>query len=222
MLGHWQVQCWKKSEIGLFPDFSCINGSLARYIKLWVAHGPGMPGTFSPPLPISNPDMHYSTCVTHVSWCMLGSLTSGFLCSQWRGKYSLHSWCMRNLQFHASGKRPMVPYHIYDYHDIIQNGQQDLEKSSWSLSLKPIIVVQHQMTLLNSCIRLTFFRPHPVPTAILDDHISWGWIKDWTLGVPFHWHGLTCISNYFYNNMWDEITYTFPNFNSANGLIMDR
>ena len=27
------------------PD---INGPLNRYVKLWVAHAPGMPGTFSP------------------------------------------------------------------------------------------------------------------------------------------------------------------------------
>ena len=25
-------------------------GPLARYVKLWVTHAPGMPGTFSPPL----------------------------------------------------------------------------------------------------------------------------------------------------------------------------
>ena len=34
-----------------------LHGSLTRYVKLWVA--PGMPGT----------------CVTHVPWCMSGSLT---------------------------------------------------------------------------------------------------------------------------------------------------
>ena len=26
-----------------------LNGPLTRYLKLWVAHGPGMPGMFSPP-----------------------------------------------------------------------------------------------------------------------------------------------------------------------------
>ena len=38
-----------------------------------------MPGTFSPPPRVSDPDMHHGTCVTHVPWCMTGSLTSGFL-----------------------------------------------------------------------------------------------------------------------------------------------
>ena len=50
------------------------------------AHAPGMPGTFSPPPRVSDPDMHHGTCVTHVPWCMPGSLTSSFLWSRWRGK----------------------------------------------------------------------------------------------------------------------------------------
>ena len=37
----------------------------------------GMPGTFSPSPRDSDPDMHHGTCVTHVPWCMPGSLTSG-------------------------------------------------------------------------------------------------------------------------------------------------
>ena len=47
--------------------------------KIAGAHAPGMPGTFSPPQQVSDPDMHHGTCVTHVPWCMPGSLTSGFL-----------------------------------------------------------------------------------------------------------------------------------------------
>ena len=42
-----------------------------------------------------------------VSWCLLGSLTSGFLWIRWRGKHSQHSQRMRNPQFHVSGKRLM-------------------------------------------------------------------------------------------------------------------
>ena len=37
---------------GLFIPSACISkfhGPLTRYVKLWVAHAPGMPGTFSPP-----------------------------------------------------------------------------------------------------------------------------------------------------------------------------
>ena len=55
-------------------------------------------------LPVSNPDMHHGTCVTHVPWCMSGSLTCGG-----RGKRSRHSRRMRNPQFYISGKRPITP-----------------------------------------------------------------------------------------------------------------
>ena len=33
-----------------------------------------MPGTFSPPLLVSDPGMHHDTYVMHVPWCMSGSL----------------------------------------------------------------------------------------------------------------------------------------------------
>ena len=84
------------------------HGPLARYVKLRVAHAPGIPGTFSPLLGGSDPDMHHGTCVTHVPWCMSGSLTSGFLRSRWRRKRSRHSRRMRSTQFNISGKRPMA------------------------------------------------------------------------------------------------------------------
>ena len=54
--------------------------------KIASAHAPGMPGTFSPPPRVSDPDMHHGMCVTHVPWRMPGSLTSGFLWSRRRGK----------------------------------------------------------------------------------------------------------------------------------------
>ena len=69
----------------LHDSRTVYHGYLARYVKLWVAHAPGMPRTFSPPPRVSDPDMHNDTCVTHVSWCMPGSLTRGFLWSRWRG-----------------------------------------------------------------------------------------------------------------------------------------
>ena len=68
----------------------------------------GNAGNFSPPQLVSDPDMHHGTCLTRVSWCMPGSLISGFLWSQWRGKRSRHSRRMRNQQFYVSGKRPIV------------------------------------------------------------------------------------------------------------------
>ena len=92
------------------------HGPLARYVKLRIASAPGMPGTFSPPPRVSDPGMHHSTFVTHVPWCMLGSITSGFLWSRWRGKRSRHSRRMRNPQFYVSGKRPMTYLNAGTYH----------------------------------------------------------------------------------------------------------
>ena len=45
-----------------------------------------MPGMFSPSPQVSDPDMHHGTCVTHVPWCMPGSLNSGFLWNWRRGE----------------------------------------------------------------------------------------------------------------------------------------
>ena len=87
-----------------------LHGPLTRYVKLRVAHAPGMPGTFSLPLRVSDPDMHHGTCVTHMPWSMPGSLTSSFLWGLWLGKRSRHFRRMRNPQFCLSGKRPMKSY----------------------------------------------------------------------------------------------------------------
>ena len=84
-----------------------VHWPLTRYVKLRVAHAPGMPGTFSLQSRVSNPDMHHGTCITHVPWCMPGSLTGGFLWSRWWGKRSRHAQRMLNLQFYVSGKRSM-------------------------------------------------------------------------------------------------------------------
>ena len=103
----WKAYRRQESAIRIYfvcitPDTLSWHGTLARYIKLRVAHAPGMPGTVSLPLWVSDPDMHLGTCVTHVPWCVPGSLTSGYLWSRWRGKHSWHS-----PQFYVSGKRPL-------------------------------------------------------------------------------------------------------------------
>ena len=106
-LSTYHVKLWKlnQMEIGLvfqvlfliffllsqsFGVISAVDLVIAwtscQIRKITGAHAPGMPGTFSPPQRVSDPDMHYDTCVTHVPWCMPGSLTSGFLWSLRRGK----------------------------------------------------------------------------------------------------------------------------------------
>ena len=102
-----QVIWWKRPFIWLFGSIDILyhqiyrgvqnctihntHGPLTRYVKLRVGHAPGIQETFSPPLWVSDPDMHHGTCVTQGPWCMLGLLTS-----------------MRNPQFYVSGKRPMA------------------------------------------------------------------------------------------------------------------
>ena len=46
--------------------YTVLHGPLARYVKLRVVHAPLMPGTFSPPP---------QSVITHLPWCMPGSLT---------------------------------------------------------------------------------------------------------------------------------------------------
>ena len=85
------------------------HGSLIRYVKLRVTHAPGMSVTFSPSPQVSDHDMHHGTCVTHVLWCMPGSLTSGFL--WWRensGEKNIPGACATRF-FFVSGKRP-IPF----------------------------------------------------------------------------------------------------------------
>ena len=72
-----------------------------------VGHAPGMPGTFSQPPLVSDPDMHHGICLPHVPWCMPRSLTSGFLWSR-RGDLSRHSRYKCNTQFCVTSKRPML------------------------------------------------------------------------------------------------------------------
>ena len=54
-----------------------------------------------------NESIYWCNTVTHVPWCMPGSLTRGFIWSRWQGKRSRHSQRMRNPQFYVSGKRPI-------------------------------------------------------------------------------------------------------------------
>ena len=90
---------------------SCLSTSqvlpwaLARHVTFRFGHASPMPGTFSLPPRVSDPDMHQGTCVKHMPCCMPGSLTNGFFLSRWRGKHSRHSQRMHNLQFYVSGPR---------------------------------------------------------------------------------------------------------------------
>ena len=91
----------------LLHKWNWRNGPLDRYAKLWVVHALRMPGTFSPPPRDSDPNMHHGTCVTHVPWCMPGSLTNiSFEVGGGENVPGIPGACaIRN--FNVSGKRPM-------------------------------------------------------------------------------------------------------------------
>ena len=80
------------------------NGLLTIWIKLWVVHMLGMPGTF--PLhrlqrkPLVGNPVHDARAVMHV----------GIANPWWWWKRSWHSWHMRNPQFYVSGQRPKRPW----------------------------------------------------------------------------------------------------------------
>ena len=82
-----QIGAWIRNYTRVKP-WDVITHPWASYQirKIAGAHAPGMPGTFSPSPHVSDPDMHHDTCVTHVPWCMPGSLTSGFIWNRRRGK----------------------------------------------------------------------------------------------------------------------------------------
>ena len=101
---------------------------LIRYVKLRVTHAPRMPGTFSPPPRVSDPDIHHGTCVTHVAWCMPGSLTSGFLWSRWWGNVPgipsacatrIFTYLARDPWMCPSGAHLIVTLNIYKDNDYI-------------------------------------------------------------------------------------------------------
>ena len=62
---HLQIEDRKKSNQAMFMEEESPWAS-CQIRKIVGAHVPGMPGTFSPPPRVSDPDMYHGTCVTHV------------------------------------------------------------------------------------------------------------------------------------------------------------
>ena len=86
------VLAWASCQIHIIADCACAGNA----------------GNVFPAPRVSDPDMHHGTCMMHMPFCMPGSLTSSFLCSQLWRKHSLHSRRMCNPQFCVSGKRPIA------------------------------------------------------------------------------------------------------------------
>ena len=62
------------------------------------------------PVPwVNDPGIHHGTCVTHVSWCKSGFLTSDFPCSRWWGKRytDIPGPCAATRKFEYFGRGPL-------------------------------------------------------------------------------------------------------------------
>ena len=86
----------------------CEYGPLTRYVKLRVAHAPGMPGTFSAPPTSKDTAMYRSRHASRHVRDARALMHVGIANPRWCGKRSRQCRHMRNPQFYVSGKRPMA------------------------------------------------------------------------------------------------------------------
>ena len=105
-VGHFKWRQMRNEHIASSCLWYCSPWASCHIRKIACCACAGIAGNVSPPPRDSDTVMHHGTCVTHVPWCMPGSLTSGFLWSRWRGKHFRHSRRIRNPQLYVSGKRP--------------------------------------------------------------------------------------------------------------------
>ena len=94
-------------RFGTYCQRNGDHGPLTRYVKLLVAHAPGMPGTFSPPPTSQEPvSLRSRHAPRHVRDAR-AVLHVGIANPTVQGKRSRHFRRMRNQQFYVSDKRPM-------------------------------------------------------------------------------------------------------------------
>ena len=87
--------------------FSCEHGPHTRYVKLWFAHEPGMPGTFSPPPTSNRYFLAIPACITARAWRHARAVMHvGIVNLRWQEKRSRYSRRMRNPYFYVYD-RPM-------------------------------------------------------------------------------------------------------------------
>ena len=87
----------KATSVGLLPDtYNCGLRMRGECWERFPRH------RFKRKQLLSDPGMHHGAWVTHVPWCMSGSVARGG-----GGKRSRHSRRMRNTKFYVSGNSPM-------------------------------------------------------------------------------------------------------------------
>ena len=86
---------------------TAFNGPLIRYVKLRIAHAPGMPGRFSPPPTSKETTIQRSRHASRYGRYARAVMHVGIAKPRWWEKRSRHSRSMRNPQFYVSVKRPI-------------------------------------------------------------------------------------------------------------------
>ena len=117
----WVTSWHTRSRTALGPQchamsvMQCVqpscNGPLTRYVKLWFAHAPGMPGTFSPPQIskeiASQRSRHASRHVRHARAVMHVGIANPW----WRGNVSdiPGAWATHNFTYLVRGPCTRTP-----------------------------------------------------------------------------------------------------------------
>ena len=103
--------------------YKAAHGPLTRYVKLQVAHAPGMPGTFSPAADFKGyRKLAIPACITARDARAVMHVGIAYL--RWRGKRSRHSRRMRtrNFAYLARGPWPsLFPWSGYSWHLFTKN-----------------------------------------------------------------------------------------------------
>ena len=122
-----------------YISIGCLNRNfwVAVYVKLLVALGPGMAGTFFPATDLKeitrSRSRHASRHVRHAR----AALHVGIANPRWRGRRSRHSRRMPNPQFYVSGERPVYIYCNEDgnlYCFCCYHGNREYLVMAWGLA----------------------------------------------------------------------------------------
>ena len=101
--------------------------------------------------------MHHGTCITHVPWCMPGSLPSGFIWSRWRGIRSRHSRSTRNTQFCVSGKRS-ISYNVYLFSCSVMGWHKTILSNVYIVHrISPVFHRNHLLLVINKQVKISLF-----------------------------------------------------------------
>ena len=156
-----------------------------------------MPGTIFPPPWVSDPDVQHGTCVTHVPWCMPGSVISNFLLNRWRGKRSRHSQCMQSP--YVSGKRPIL-WRIICWYIGIVNGILH-------------IAIEHACNEANTWYCSDIASPE-------EPHMAYSWVN-WKYWCMCNGHVTTSLSQIQYDDYHNKNSDIYNNIYNNTGKNAD-